>query len=235
MIFWYWSGSEDPYLWITDPAPDPHIFVSDLQDGKKKISCLPILAYYRYLLKVVHLHNFSKIKSPKVVTKQWETRFFLLILLDDRSGSGSATLVWTFLQFYLLIFSCQRKFLHLFYARKKKLGVNEKLFFRRTFNILEFCYESEVIKISDLHWTGSLCTVTLPHNLMKFEGKLGRGGGTGGINNLLDSQDNSSKSWHLTRWPVKCRKLTYSITKNLLYYWQWAGILTSWLKTKIFT
>ncbi len=32
----------------------------------------------------VHLHHFSKIKSPKVVTKQCESRFFLLYLLADR-------------------------------------------------------------------------------------------------------------------------------------------------------
>jgi hypothetical protein len=32
----------------------------------------------------VHLHHFSKIKSPKEVTKQQESRFFILFLLDDR-------------------------------------------------------------------------------------------------------------------------------------------------------
>jgi hypothetical protein len=32
----------------------------------------------------VHLHHFSKVKSQKEVTKQWESRFFLLFLLDDR-------------------------------------------------------------------------------------------------------------------------------------------------------
>jgi hypothetical protein len=32
----------------------------------------------------VHLHHLSKIKSPKGVTKQEESRFFLLFLLDDR-------------------------------------------------------------------------------------------------------------------------------------------------------
>jgi hypothetical protein len=46
----------------------------------------------------VNLHHFSKIKSQKEATKQWESRFFLLFLLDDRririrtsltSGSGS--------------------------------------------------------------------------------------------------------------------------------------------------
>jgi hypothetical protein len=47
--------------------PDPAIFVSDLQN------CLK-----------VHLHNFSKIKSHKEFTKQWESMFFLLFLLDDR-------------------------------------------------------------------------------------------------------------------------------------------------------
>ncbi len=34
-IFWNGSGSADPYLWLTDPgtAPDPALFVSDLQDA----------------------------------------------------------------------------------------------------------------------------------------------------------------------------------------------------------
>jgi hypothetical protein len=36
-----------------------------------------------FLLKV-HLHHFSKIKSQKDVTKQQESRFFLLFPLDDR-------------------------------------------------------------------------------------------------------------------------------------------------------
>ncbi len=34
VTFWYRSGSADLYLWLTDPAPDPAIFVSDLQDKK---------------------------------------------------------------------------------------------------------------------------------------------------------------------------------------------------------
>ncbi len=33
---------------------------------------------------MIHLHNFSKIKSHKEVTKQLKSRFFLLFLLDDR-------------------------------------------------------------------------------------------------------------------------------------------------------
>ncbi len=34
IAFWYRSGSADLYLWLTDPATDPAIFVSDLQDKK---------------------------------------------------------------------------------------------------------------------------------------------------------------------------------------------------------
>jgi hypothetical protein len=47
--------------------PDPAIFVIDLQDANKKKFKKKISAYY--FLKV-HLHNFSKIKSQKEVTKQ---------------------------------------------------------------------------------------------------------------------------------------------------------------------
>ncbi len=35
MTFWYSSGSGDP-----DPTPDPAIFVSDLQEGKKNVVLL---------------------------------------------------------------------------------------------------------------------------------------------------------------------------------------------------
>ncbi len=44
------------------------------------------LAYYYLKL---HLHPFSKIKSYKEVTKQWESKFFLLFFLMIE-GSGSA-------------------------------------------------------------------------------------------------------------------------------------------------
>jgi hypothetical protein len=45
--------------------PDPAIFVTDLQDANKRL----ILKKDFYFLKVL-LHHFSKIKSPKEVTKQ---------------------------------------------------------------------------------------------------------------------------------------------------------------------
>jgi hypothetical protein len=64
----YGSVSADPYLWLTDPdsapdaAPNPAIFVSDLQDGNK--------------------NYFSKIKSHKKSQKVG-TNLFLTILAPD--------------------------------------------------------------------------------------------------------------------------------------------------------
>jgi hypothetical protein len=48
-----------------DPDLDPAIFVIDLQEANKKLIEKSFSAYF---LKV-HLHNFSKIKSRKEVTK----------------------------------------------------------------------------------------------------------------------------------------------------------------------
>jgi hypothetical protein len=49
---------------------------------QQKTNFLKCLSAY-YFLKV-HLHHISKIKSKKGDTKQYESRFFLLFLLDDR-------------------------------------------------------------------------------------------------------------------------------------------------------
>ncbi len=38
LTFWYGSGSTVPYFWLTDLAPDPALFISDLQDAIKKFS-----------------------------------------------------------------------------------------------------------------------------------------------------------------------------------------------------
>ncbi len=46
-------------------APDPTIFVYDLQDANEKLFFLRFCAYY--LLLKEHLHNFYKIKSHKEV------------------------------------------------------------------------------------------------------------------------------------------------------------------------
>jgi hypothetical protein len=40
------SWSSDPYFWLTDPAPDPTLFGSDLQDAKK--NNLFLLSFYAY-------------------------------------------------------------------------------------------------------------------------------------------------------------------------------------------
>ncbi len=72
------SGSADLCLWLMDP--DPAIFVIDFQDANKKLILFLSFSAY-YFLKG---HHFSKIKSLKEVTKQWESRFFLLFLLADR-------------------------------------------------------------------------------------------------------------------------------------------------------
>jgi hypothetical protein len=50
-----------------DPAPDPDIFVTDLQDANKNNFFLYFSAYF--LLKL-HLHHLSKIKVSEEVTKQ---------------------------------------------------------------------------------------------------------------------------------------------------------------------
>jgi hypothetical protein len=65
MTFWCGSGSADPCLRLIDP--DPAIFIIDLQDAnknelKKKFFCL--------LLFEGTFTSFSKIKSPKELTKQ---------------------------------------------------------------------------------------------------------------------------------------------------------------------
>jgi hypothetical protein len=54
-----------------DSDPDPGIFVIDLQGANKKLFFSQSLnCVLSVLFKGVHLHNFSKIKSQKEVTKQ---------------------------------------------------------------------------------------------------------------------------------------------------------------------
>ncbi len=71
----------DPWHFGTDPDPDPAIFAIDLQEANKKLFFSSFSPYYFLKLQ---LHNFSKIKDHKEVTKQQESRFFLSFLLDDR-------------------------------------------------------------------------------------------------------------------------------------------------------
>ncbi len=67
VTFRYGSGSGDPYLWVMDPnpAPDPAIFVSDVQDGNK-FFFFGFLIFGRYpVLFEEHSYHFSKIKFIK--------------------------------------------------------------------------------------------------------------------------------------------------------------------------
>ncbi len=57
------SESVDPYLCLTHLAPNPAMFVSNLQDGNKKF----ILKnkFFAYCFLKLHLHHFSKRKRRK--------------------------------------------------------------------------------------------------------------------------------------------------------------------------
>jgi hypothetical protein len=79
------SGSADPCLALMDldADPDPAIFVMDLQDANLKLILKKFYCLLLYFLKVL-LHNLKKIKSPKEVTEQQESKVVLLFLLDDR-------------------------------------------------------------------------------------------------------------------------------------------------------
>jgi hypothetical protein len=50
-----------------DPDSDPSIFITDLQDANKKLILKKVFCI---LLFERTLHNFSKVKSQKEVTKQ---------------------------------------------------------------------------------------------------------------------------------------------------------------------
>ena len=71
--------------------PDPAIFVTDLQDAKKKlIKKKKIFPYY--FLKV-HLLNFSKIKSQKESKNSRNQGFsYYFCMMIEGSGSGSIPL-----------------------------------------------------------------------------------------------------------------------------------------------
>ncbi len=60
-----------------DPAPDPASF-------KKATKKLVFLSFFAYYFLKLHLLDFSKTKSHKDATKQKESRFSNLFLLDKR-------------------------------------------------------------------------------------------------------------------------------------------------------
>jgi hypothetical protein len=61
-----------------DSDPDPAIFVIGLQDTNKKLIFVQRFSAHYFLKVPIHLHHFSKIKSPKEVIKH------KIFLPDDR-------------------------------------------------------------------------------------------------------------------------------------------------------
>ncbi len=82
----------DPWHFCVDPDPRIHdsdecirirtLLFSSLNFKTPTKTNFKISFSAYYFLKV-HLHHFFEIKSPKEVTKQYESMFFFLFLLDD--------------------------------------------------------------------------------------------------------------------------------------------------------
>ncbi len=78
----------DPWHFGTDPDPrirtsDKRILIRILLLSSVTFKTAIFLIFFAYFFLKLHLHHFSKIKSHTEVTKQQESRFFLLFLLDD--------------------------------------------------------------------------------------------------------------------------------------------------------
>ncbi len=92
VTFWYGSGSEDPYRWLTDPA----LFVSDLQ-FKKPTKNIFFLVFFAYYVLTIHIHRFSRYNVKKKPQNSRSKGFLLFSLNDGRirirasltNGSGS--------------------------------------------------------------------------------------------------------------------------------------------------
>jgi hypothetical protein len=83
---------------VPDPDPDPAIFFIALQDANQNIflkNSFLLITFRRYI------YIIFKDKKSKEVTKQKESRFFLLFLLGDRririlSGSRAGSIPLTY-------------------------------------------------------------------------------------------------------------------------------------------
>ncbi len=80
VTLWYGSGS----FWLTDPAPDPALFVSDLQDANKK--------YYFFQSFLLFEDTFTSFFKDKKSQRSHRTEVALLFLLDD---GGIRIRIWT--------------------------------------------------------------------------------------------------------------------------------------------
>ncbi len=92
MKIWCGSGSAGPHLWLMDP--DPAIFVSDLQDINQQKKFF-LSSFYILLFEGTFTWFFKDKKSQRSHKKvPYESMFFLLFLLDDRSIRIRASDKW---------------------------------------------------------------------------------------------------------------------------------------------
>ncbi len=83
VTFWFGSGSADPCLWQMDPAPDPAIFVIDLQDANKKLFFL-LFTFWRYCYIIFQRQKIAK-KSQYSRNQGFS---YCCCLMKEGSGSG---------------------------------------------------------------------------------------------------------------------------------------------------
>jgi hypothetical protein len=73
----------DPRIHASDQRIQILLFSSVTFKMARQLQLFFFISFFVYYFLKLHLHNFSKIKSQKEVTKQ-DSRFFLLFLHDDR-------------------------------------------------------------------------------------------------------------------------------------------------------
>jgi hypothetical protein len=73
-----------------DAVPDPAIFVSDLQDGIKKLFIF--LSFFAYYFLKIHLRHFSKIKCYILKSQNSRNQCFSHYFCMMIEGSGSVSL-----------------------------------------------------------------------------------------------------------------------------------------------
>ncbi len=82
ITFWYGSGSSDPYRLLTDSAPDPALFVSDLKVANRKFFAI---TFWRYICIILHREKVEKSQNSR---NEGFSQYFCLMM----RGSGSVPL-----------------------------------------------------------------------------------------------------------------------------------------------
>ncbi len=86
-IRWHFSTDPNPHLWLTDPDPDPAIFISDLQDASKNYW---LITFWRHIYILFQRKKVIR-KSQKVPGNQGFSYYFSLMIEGSRSGSAPLT------------------------------------------------------------------------------------------------------------------------------------------------